>query len=277
MDAKADLRPVINKRTVFPVTSTYTSYQLISQDIGKSLDRVSRQPDVARETEYYLSKISDVKSIDDFMADTRLYNYALKAHGLEDMAYAKAFIRKVLTEGVTDKDAFANKLSDSRYADLAKSLNFAADGADATSTEAAKAGIVSKYTRSTLEQEAGDDNTGVRLALYFERMAPTITSGMDFLTDDALAQVFRTTFNLPDEFAATDVDKQAALIEKTINIKDLQDPEKVGKLLERFTIMWEMQNPSTSYDPLAVFGSSSGYGISPDLLISINSLKLGGK
>jgi hypothetical protein len=41
--------------------------------------------------------------------------------------------------------------------------------------------------------------------------------------------------------------------------------------------MWEMQNPSTTYDPLAVFGSSSGYGISADLLISINSLKLGGK
>ncbi|HBT69575.1 MAG TPA: flagellar biosynthesis protein FlgF, partial [Agrobacterium sp.] len=64
------------------MTSTYTSYRLISQDIGKSLERVSKQPDVARETEYYRAKIGDVKSIDDFMVDTRLYNYALKAHGL---------------------------------------------------------------------------------------------------------------------------------------------------------------------------------------------------
>lgn len=259
------------------VTSTYTSYRLISQDIGKSLERVSKQPDVARETEYYRAKIGDVKSIDDFMADTRLYNYALKAHGLEDMAYAKAFIRKVLTEGATDKNAFANKLSDSRYTDFAKSLNFADLGAAATSVDAAQSGVITKYTRQTLEQEAGDDNNGVRLALYFERKAPTIKSGLDFLADDALAQVFRTAYNLPDEFAGADVEKQAALIEKTIDVKDLQDPEKVGKLLERFTIMWEMQNPSTTYDPLAVFGSSSGYGISADLLISINSLKLGGK
>lgn len=259
------------------MTSTYTSYRLISQDIGKSLERVSKQPDVARETEYYRAKIGDVKSIDDFMADTRLYNYALKAHGLEDMAYAKAFIRKVLTEGATDKNAFANKLSDSRYADFAKSLNFADLGAAATSVDAAQSGVITKYTRQTLEQEAGDDNNGVRLALYFERKAPTIKSGLDFLADDALAQVFRTAYNLPDEFAGADVEKQAALIEKTMDVKDLQDPEKVGKLLERFTIMWEMQNPSTTYDPLAVFGSSSGYGISADLLISINSLKLGGK
>jgi len=259
------------------VTSTYTSYRLISQDIGKSLERVSKQPDVARETEYYRSKIGSVKSVDDFMADTRLYNYAPKANGLEDMAYAKAFIRKVLTEGTADKNAFANKLSDSRYSDLAKSLDFASLGAAATATEAAQSGIISKYTRQTLEQEAGGDNNGVRLALYFERKAPTIKSGLDFLADDALAQVFRTAYNLPDEIAAGSVEKQAALIEKSINIKDLQNPEKVGKLLERFTIMWEMQNPSTTYDPLAVFGSSSGYGISPDLLISINSLKLGCK
>jgi hypothetical protein len=61
-----------------------------------------------------------------------------------------------------------------------------------------------------------------------------------------------------------------------LDIEVFQDPEKTGKFLERFTAMWEMENPSESYDPLAVFGSSSGYGISPDLLISINSLKLGG-
>lgn len=260
-----------------PVTSTYTSYRLISQNIDKSLDRVAKQPDVTRETEYYLSKIGTIKSVDAFMEDSRLYNYALKAHGLEDMAYAKAFIRKVLTEGVAEKDAFANQLSDTRYSELAKTLNFAAEGAEATSTEAAKKGVVNKYMRQSLENEVGNDNTGVRLALYFERAAPTITSAFDILADDALSQVFRTAFQQSDALAASDIDKQAALIEKTIKLGDLKDPEKVGKLLERFTIMWEMENPSETYDPLAVFGSQTGYGISPDLLISINSLKLGGK
>ena len=58
-------------------------------------------------------------------------------------------------------------------------------GAAATSMEAAKSGVISKYARQTLEQEAGDENNGVRLALYFERKAPTIKSGFDFLADDA--------------------------------------------------------------------------------------------
>jgi hypothetical protein len=259
------------------VTTTYTSYKLISSDLQTSLTRVSEQPDVKRETEYYLSKIGEVKSIDDFFADSRLYNYAMKAHGLDDMAYAKAFMRKVLTEGVDEKGAFANQLSDTRYKALAESLNFARHGELATTFERAQKGIADKYMRQTLEVSAGEDNTGVRLALYFERMASSITSGYSIIADDALAQVVRTAFQLPAEFAATDVDRQAAYYEDILDLDDLKDPAKVGKLLERFTAMWELENPSGSYDPLTVFQPSSLTGISTDLLLSINNLKLGGR
>lgn len=259
------------------MTTTYTSYKLISSDLQTSLKRVSEQPDVKRETEYYLSKIGSVKTIDAFFADSRLYNYAMKAHGLEDMAYAKAFMRKVLTEGVDDKDAFANQLTDTRYKELAESLNFARHGELATTFERAQKGVVEKYTRQTLEVSAGEDNTGVRLALYFERMASSITSGYSIIADDALAQVVRTALQLPPEFAATDIDRQAAHYERVLDLEDFKDPAKTGTFLERFTAMWELENPTGSYDPLTVFQSSSVTGISTDLLISINNLKLGGR
>lgn len=259
------------------VTTTYTSYKLITADLSKSLARVAEQPDVARETEYYLSKIGDVKTIDDFFADSRLYNYAMKAHGLEDMGYAKAFMRKVLTEGIDKDDAFANKLTDNRYKQLVESLNFAAHGAAATSFDRAQKGVADKYARQTLEQNAGEENAGVRLALYFSRMAPTISSGYEIIADEALAQVVRTALQLPDEFAATDVDRQAEVYEEAIDFKDFQSPSKLTEFLDRFAALWETKNSTDGYDPLAVFGSSSGYGISSDLLLSINSLKLGGR
>lgn len=259
------------------MTTTHTSYKLISSDLQTSLKRVSEQPDVKRETEYYLATIGSIKSVDEFFADSRLYNYAMKAHGLEDMAYAKAFMRKVLTEGVDDKDAFANQLSDTRYKELAEALNFARHGELATTFERAQKGVVDKYTRQTLEVSVGEDNTGVRLALYFERMASTVTSGYSIIADDALAQVVRTALQLPAEFASTDIDRQAAYYEEMLNLEDFKDPLKVGTFLERFTAMWELENPSGSYDPLAAFQPSSLTGISTDLLISINSLKLGGR
>ena len=80
--------------------STYLSYQLIARDLAKALDRVENQPVVERETKYYLENITKVKSIDEFVKDDRLFRYAMKAHGLEDMTYAKAFMVKALKEGV---------------------------------------------------------------------------------------------------------------------------------------------------------------------------------
>jgi hypothetical protein len=259
------------------VTTTYTSYRQISADLTTSLKRVAEKPDVARETEYYLKTIGTVKTIDDFFADTRLFDYAMKAHGLEDMAYAKAFIRKVLTEGVASEDAFANKLADSRYTDLVTSLNFAANGAAATSFDKAQKGVADKYARQTLEQDAGADNAGVRLALYFERMAPGVTNAYGLLADEALAEVTRTLMQMPDEFAAADIDKQAAAVSKAIDLKDLKDPKALSKLMERFSALWELKSPTNTYDPLTLFGAQSGFGISSDLLLSINTLKLGGR
>ena len=68
------------------VLNTYTSYMLITKDISKSLDRIEKQPTVQRDTDYYLANIGKVKTIDEFVKDTRLFNYAMKAHGLGEMA-----------------------------------------------------------------------------------------------------------------------------------------------------------------------------------------------
>ncbi len=113
--------------------STYLSYQLIARDMPKAIDRVEREPLVDRETKYYIENISKVKTIEEFVKDDRLFRYAMKAHGLEDMAYAKAFMVKAMKEGVADPDSFANKLQDKRYAEFVTTYNFEKYGEKATS------------------------------------------------------------------------------------------------------------------------------------------------
>src|SRR5690606_14241580 len=115
-----------------------------------------------------------------------LYNYAMKAFGLEDMAYAKAFVRKILTEGVKSDDAMANQLTDKRYKEFATTFDFEGKGDKATESTDAQQGVMDKYLRQTLETEAGSQNEGVRLALYFERKASTITNAYEILGDKAL-------------------------------------------------------------------------------------------
>lgn len=271
-----------------PVISTYLSYQIIARDIGKSIDRVAKEPMVERETAYYLSKIGDIKSVDDFMADHRVYSYAIKAHGLEEMGYAKAFMRKVLEGG---PDGFAGDLADSKYKALAATFNFKAYGPATTSFDRAQKGTVDKYMRQTLEEEAGNDDTGVRLALYFSRTMPGLAASYagvgedkalrqiayNVLGDEALYKVVRTAFGLPDELAGTNVDRQADLLVSKLEIADFTDPEKFEKFMQRFTALWDVENNASQMNSSLLMSSSSGFDISPDLMLEINNLKLGGR
>lgn len=370
--------------------NTYTSYHLIARDIGKAIDRVESQPTVERETEYYLKNIKNVKSIDEFVKNDRLFKYAMKAHGLQDMAYAKAFMVKALKEGITSKDSFANKLTDKRYAEFVKSFNFAelgpqattynkaqqgavsqylvkaelggldpkseavqkevkyyldniikvksakdllgddrlykfamtsfgiessipnkemmekvlaggvrdpnsyanqmtnksyaafastynfeANGETATTTNPSQRPAVDKFMRQTLEENAGKDNEGVRLALYFERKASTITSFYQVLADPALAKVLRTALALPESFAGANIDRQVALFESKLNVEDFSNPKKLGEFMKRFTSLWEINNPSSPVQASVgvLFGGSPAAGVSTDLLFAMQKLR----
>ena len=255
--------------------NTYVGYQQIARDITKAIERVEAQPMVKRETEYYLETISEIKSAKEFVANDRLFRYAMKAHGLEDMAYAKAFMVKALEGGIDDKDSFANKLSDKRYKEFVETFNFERHGETATLFTRAQQGTVDKYLRQTLEQNAGDDNEGVRLALYFERKGSSIETAYDILADTALTKVVFTALGIPSSFSSADIDKQAALLTKRLDFADFKDAELSAKFLERFTSLWELENPtSTATTSIGMlFGQPVEFGISTDILLTIQKMK----
>lgn len=256
--------------------STYTSYQLIVKDLQKSLDRTASSPVTARETKYYLENIGNVKSVEDLLANHRLYSYAMKAHGLEDMIYAKGFMRKVLTEGIDDKESFANRLTDGKYKAFAETFNFARYGELATTFDRAKQGTVDNYIRQTLEISAGEDDQGVRLALYFSRKASEIKSPYDILADTALREVVLTALSIPSEAAAGNIDALAASIKKRLDIDSLKEPKELERFLKRFTTLWDVKNNASTAPILTLFtGASSSSGLNADLLFSLQSVKSG--
>jgi hypothetical protein len=256
--------------------TTFTNYQLIARDLQKSLTRTASDPLIERETKYYLENIKNVKSIDDFLGNHRLYAYAMKANGLEDMTYAKAFMRKILTEGIESSDSFANRLADNRYKDFAATFNFARYGELATTFNGAQQDTVNKYLRQSLEEIAGQDDPGVRLALYFERKAASIKGPFDILADPALLEVVQTALGIPKEAAQGNIDSQAAMITKRLDIASLKEPEGLQRFMRRFTSLWDAQNNATSAPVLTLFsGASASSGMNVDLLMSLQRVKLG--
>jgi hypothetical protein len=257
--------------------TTLLSYGMITRDLTRSLNATAAKPQVAREAAYYLANIGNVKSVDDFLGNSRLFNFAMKAYGLEDMAYAKAFMRKVLVEGSDKADSFANTLSDKRYRQFAADFNFARYGETATIFDRTRQGTVDKYVRQTLEEDAGAQNEGVRLALYFQRNAASISDAYSILADPALLKVVQTTLGIPAAASAMDIDRQAQDISARLDLDDLKDPAKLGKFLGRFANLWDLQNPSTQPSvPLALGTQTSVVEIGSDVLATLQNLRLGG-
>jgi hypothetical protein len=221
---------------------TLAGYQQIARNIDRSLNNVSQRPDVKRDSEYFLANIRSVKSAEEFLKNDRLYNYAMTAFGLKDMIYGKAFMRKVLTEGVDGTGSFALQLSDGRFKEFAETFNFARYGSTATAFDRAQQGTVDRFVRIQLESDAGKADEGLRMALYFQRKAPSVTSIYGLMGDQALYKVLQTALGLPAAYSNTDIDKQAAYIGSKIDIDDFKDAGRLDAFITRFTAKWQAAN-----------------------------------
>jgi hypothetical protein len=261
----------------FAVLTTLASYQAITRNMTRSLASAAAAPAVANESKYYLAHIGKVKTADEFIGNYRLFSFAMKAYGLEDMTYAKGMIRKLLEGGTNDPRSLANQLTDPRYKALAKAFDFSTNGTATTSLKAATDDTVANYVRQTLESDAGDQNDGVRLALYFQRMAPTIKSAYNILADPALIKVAQTVLQIPPQSSQQDIAVQAQTISSRINLKDLQDPQKLQKFIQRFAVLYDLQNPSGASQPANALLIGQGISnVSNNFLTGLQGLKPGG-
>jgi Protein of unknown function (DUF1217) len=69
-----------------------------------------------------LTDVQDSPSRQEFPMVSTYFGYSY--YGLEDMAYAKAFMEKVLQSDLSDSKSFANTLIDERYRDFAAAFSF---------------------------------------------------------------------------------------------------------------------------------------------------------
>lgn len=254
--------------------TTLSTYQLLTRNLPRALSLKAAEPTVALETKNFLATIPTIKTVDAFLKNTRVFTYAMTAFGLGDMAYAKGFMRKVLTEGLVNSTSFANKLNDARFVAFAKAFDFDSYGPLATSRTAARQDVADKYVRQALEVDEGAQNEGVRLALYFQREAPSVKSAYGLLADPALWKVVKTIYGFPDAMASADIDKQASAVKQRLDLAALKDPTKLDHLLRRFAARWDATQNLSSSPVLALFGNAAG--VSSNVGMAVLALKYGG-
>jgi Protein of unknown function (DUF1217) len=233
------------------MTSTTTAFLAISQNLSRYQAMTAAEPAVKTATEYYEANIGSVKSIGDLIGNYRLLSYALNAYGLGDQINAKGLITKVLEGGVSNPKSLANTLPNSQWKAFAAAFNFVDGGATPPSSTSAVKTTTSDYVEQQLESDQGDQDVGAQLALYFQRVAPTVTSEIGILADPNLLQVAATIMGLAPAAAA---DLQPKTLSELMPLSDLKDPAKLTQLTERFTAMYDY-----TYGPSS--GATSGLSV----------------
>jgi Protein of unknown function (DUF1217) len=246
------------------MTSTIAAYLAVSQNLARYQAMTAAEPAVKSATSYYEANIGKATSITSFVGNYRLLSYALNAYGLGDQINNKALITQVLEGGVSNAKSLANTLTDSNWKAFATAFDFVGNGAASVSSASAVQTTTSDYVEQQLESDQGADDVGVQLALYFQRVAPTVTSEYGILADSNLLEVAETIFGLSADTSANSIDTQAQTLGKLMPLSDLQDPKTLQRLVTRFTAMYDLDyGPSSgATTSLTVSSGNSGSGAS---------------
>ena len=259
------------------MTSTLSSYLMVSNNLSTWQNITEAQPSVKLATAYYNANIGNVKSASDLVNNYRLFSYAMTAFGLGSMtSYGKTLMLKVLEQGTGSTSNLAYTLNNPNILAFAKAFNFSTNGTSTTTTAAATTDVVSKYVNQTLDANEGKQNPALQMALYFQQHAPDITNVYNILADKDLLTVVQTALGLSQYASLEDIDTQASQLSKAINIADFKDPQKLQKFVEKYCAMSDANNPTTNTTDVLLLSSSGSMGISTSLLSSIQNLPLGG-
>lgn len=255
--------------------------QTMSADYIKKKSAFGTEKDketAKKEAEYFTAEMQKIKTLKEFLANDRVTKFAMESLGIDPESVTKEQLEKIFSSKLDDSQSYVNKEMDPVFRRLVTAFNFNTDGTilhEDRSLIQTRRGLyetLDNYLTQTLETQAGEENAGVRLALYFQRMAAGTTSYYSILADTAIQNFIKTTFGIPDELSNAKVDTQVTMMKKYFDIKDFQDPEKVKKLIARFTIMYDSAQNTT--DPIMMlFNGSGSVGISGDTLLAVASLR----
>lgn len=245
----------------------YTGWRMLERTMERQQEAFNQSKTVQRDLDYFAEKIGGVTSAEELVADYRLLKVALTAFGLQDDIGNKFFIRKILSEGTTAKDALANKLADKTYYKLAEAFGFGGVGLPHTQDSGFADKISEAYRTRSFELAVGEQNDSMRLALNLQRELADLAGSS--LGEDAkwfsvmgsspLREVFDTAFDLPDSFAALDLDRQLKIYKEKAEklfgdstLSQFADAGQREELIKRFMVRSEISSGISGYTPAHV-------------------------
>ncbi len=234
----------------------YTGWTFLTRTREAQQAAHDASPVLKRETDYFRENISKVETAADLVKDPVLMKVALGAFGLENDLPNKAFIEKVLAEGSIDDEAFANKLADKRYLDMAVAFGFDL-GVPSTQISTFADDMIADYQSRQFEVAVGNQNQDFRVALSSEGDLQEIVgkdTGVDtkwfsIMGNPPVRKLLDVALGMPSSFATLDIDRQLEVYKEralaTFGSDDpgqFTDPDKQEDLVRLYLLRSQVQN-----------------------------------
>lgn len=256
---------------VLPMTG-YAGWRFLERTIDAQAERHARAPMALRDEAHFRDRIGRIGSAAELVGDRRLLRVALTAFGLADDLPNRAFIQRILESPLDDRRSFANRISDKRYAELARAFGFADPEGPRTGDKGFADRIVKAFRARQFEIAVGEQDDSMRMALALRRDLAELAGRemsdqakwMRILGTPSLRKVFEAAYQLPAAFGQADLDRQASVLKERTrrvfgagDVAQFAEPEKMNALIRRFFVgeqlreMQSVRGPSAALTLLA--------------------------
>ncbi|WP_425051094.1 DUF1217 domain-containing protein [Psychromarinibacter sp. S121] len=225
---------------------------------------VQRDPMSKREIESFRERIGSVETVEDLVNDYEVFSFVMKAFGMEEEIYAKAMMKEIFTSDPEDDTSLINRLTDDKYTKANEELGFNADGTAGSNFSDPDwiEEMVDRYTTQRLIDTQTDVNESVGIALAFEQKVSGLTSWYKVLANTEMKDFIMTAFGMPESSDNASVDSLKKMLEKRMDIEDLQDPEVQEKLIRQYSAFAAATETDTSQNAaLTLLTQGSSYNM----------------
>ncbi|MDY8109744.1 DUF1217 domain-containing protein [Fulvimarina sp. 2208YS6-2-32] len=197
--------------------------RLFSTYLDRNADRTASSDRVAKAL--YNVSISNIKTVSQFALIPHVYEYALKAFGIDPATTSRTEILNVLRSDPGDPKSYARKSGNEGFVALAAAFNFDENGKIAArrvaQSDPAFADTIERYSKNYREKPTENDKLQIKkiTSEYRDAIAEIVTIS-DLVSNEAIVDYITTAFDLGDF-------KLDAKTLSGILTSDFDDPESV--------------------------------------------------
>jgi hypothetical protein len=222
--------------------------RLAEKNETREVKATAAQPAVQRAIKAFTLAVNSAKSVPQLLANPAVMSVLLTANGMKDQLGFTALATKALTSKLDDPNSLVNKLTDTRWKTLAKTLNFPTLGLSGIKLSINS--IADAYAKVTWQSNEDAVTPGLANALSFKAQASGITSVDQILGNLAVRTVITTALGIPKQIAFQSLKAQEQSITTRLDVRRLQDPKFVENIMQRYLIANSAATPAASVPDL---------------------------